>query len=60
MKEERHELELPMPTRNSNDRYLHVRFDPGNKVRLGWSPDLFSPFEPRPEKIQHQAQGRQP
>ncbi|MCY1540858.1 hypothetical protein D9M68_765240 [compost metagenome] len=60
MKIERHEIELPMPARSRNDRYLHVRFDPGNKVRLGWSPDLFSPFEPRPEKIQHQAQGRQP
>ncbi|EZP33548.1 hypothetical protein BW33_00736 [Pseudomonas sp. RIT288] len=46
--EERHEIELPLPKRQSEDQYLHVRFDPGNKVRLGWSPDLFSPFETRP------------
>lgn len=45
--EERHELELAIPKRAKGERYLHVRFDPGNKVRLGWSPDLFSPFESR-------------
>jgi len=48
--EERHEVQLSLPQRGSHDQYLHVRFDPGNKVRLGWSPDLFSPFEPRPTK----------
>ncbi len=52
MKIERHEIELPMPQRGREDRYLHVRFDPGNKVRLGWSPDLFSPFNPQPPKTQ--------
>jgi hypothetical protein len=48
--EERHEIQLSLPQRGPHDQYLHVRFDPGNKVRLGWSPDLFSPFEPRPTK----------
>ena len=60
MKIERHEIELPMPTRNRGDRYLHVRFDPGNQVRLGWSPNLFSPFNPRPEKPKATVQGGQP
>lgn len=59
-KEERHEIEVPMPPRNRDDRYLHVRFDPGNKVRLGWSPDLFSPFVPRPDTIKASKQGGQP
>ena len=57
---ERHEIELPMPPRSRNDRYLHVRFDPGNQVRLGWSPDLFSPFSPRPDRSQPNEQGSQP
>ncbi|WDG80880.1 DUF3304 domain-containing protein [Pseudomonas chlororaphis] len=51
-KDERHEVVIPMPKQNKNDRYLHVRFDQGNKVRLGWSPDLFSPFSPRPETLE--------
>ncbi|MGE8358760.1 hypothetical protein [Pseudomonas sp.] len=59
MKIERHEIELPMPARSPEDRYLHVRFDPGNKVRLGWSPDLFSPFNPRPSAPDSE-QGRHP
>ncbi|WP_081232259.1 DUF3304 domain-containing protein [Pseudomonas chlororaphis] len=46
--EERHEKEITMPPRGKSDRYLHVRFDPEHNVRLGWSPDLFSPFEKRP------------
>ncbi|WP_256577920.1 DUF3304 domain-containing protein [Pseudomonas sp. NFIX28] len=50
-KKERHEIIVPMPKQGKNDRYLHVRFDQGNKVRLGWSPDLFSPFSPRPETL---------
>lgn len=59
-KEERHEIEVPMPPRDRDDRYLHVRFDPGNKVRLGWSPDLFSPFVPRPAKANASGQGDKP
>ncbi|EHY77090.1 DUF3304 domain-containing protein [Pseudomonas kunmingensis] len=59
MKIERHEVELPMPPRGREDRYLHVRFDPGNQVRLGWSPDLFSPFNPRPQKPNANGQGGQ-
>lgn len=59
MKIERHEIELPMPPRGREDRYLHVRFDPGNQVRLGWSPDLFSPFNPRPQKPNANGQGGQ-
>ncbi|WP_082457962.1 DUF3304 domain-containing protein [Pseudomonas sp. EGD-AK9] len=60
VKQERHEIELPMPPRGRGDRYLHVRFDPGNQVRLGWSPDLFSPFSPRPDRSQPNEQGSQP
>ncbi|WP_322847091.1 DUF3304 domain-containing protein [Pseudomonas sp. B33.4] len=48
--EEHHEVQLSLPQRGPHDQYLHVRFDPGNKVRLGWSTDLFSPFESRPTK----------
>jgi hypothetical protein len=48
MREEEHEVTLPLPRQNRTDRYLHVRFLPGNLVELKWSPDLFSPFEPRP------------
>lgn len=59
VQQERHEIELPMPSRGREDRYLHVRFDPGNRVRLGWSPDLFSPFNPRPQNAQGSAQGSQ-
>ncbi len=59
IQQERHEIELPMPPRGREDRYLHVRFDPGNQVRLGWSPDLFSPFNPRPQKPNTNGQGGQ-
>jgi len=59
IQQERHEVELPMPPRGREDRYLHVRFDPGNQVRLGWSPDLFSPFNPRPQKPNANGQGGQ-
>lgn len=48
--EERHEVQLSLPQRGPHDQYLHVRFDPRNKVGLGWSPDLSSPFESRPTK----------
>jgi len=50
MKEEEHEVTLPLPRQKRTDRYLYVRFLPGNIVELKWSPDLFSPFEPRPTK----------
>ncbi|MGB4074001.1 DUF3304 domain-containing protein [Pseudomonas sp.] len=60
MRIERHEIEVPMPPRSRDDRYLHVRFDPGNKVRLGWSPDLFSPFVPRPDTAKTSEQGTNP
>ncbi|WP_428611209.1 hypothetical protein [Pseudomonas sp.] len=59
LKQERYEIDLPMPPRGREDRYLHVRFDPGNKVRLDWSPDLFSPFNPRPSALDSE-QGRHP
>lgn len=48
--EEHHEVDLTLPKRASGDQYLHVRFDPENKVRVGWSPDLYSPFESRPDQ----------
>jgi hypothetical protein len=50
MREEEHEVTLPLPLQKRTDRYLHVRFLPGNIVELKWSPDLFSPFESRPTK----------
>lgn len=46
---ERHSVTLPMPERTRDDQYLHVHFLPNNQVKLGWSPDLFSPHEDRPE-----------
>lgn len=56
--EEHHEVSLPLPKRAPSDQYLHVRFDPENKVRVGWSPDLYSPFESRPDKKELTEQGR--
>lgn len=56
--EEHHEVNLPLPKRAPSDQYLHVRFDPENKVRVGWSPDLYSPFESRPDKKELTEQGR--
>lgn len=56
--EEHHEVNLPLPKRTPSDQYLHVRFDPENKVRVGWSPDLYSPFESRPDKKELTEQGR--
>nr|WP_243435165.1 MULTISPECIES: DUF3304 domain-containing protein [unclassified Pseudomonas] len=54
-----HEIELALPKRKPGDQYLHVRFDPGNHVRLGWSPDLYSPFESRPSNKTSQSIGGQ-
>ncbi|MFW6749481.1 DUF3304 domain-containing protein [Pseudomonas glycinae] len=58
--EEHHEIELPLPERGPTDQYLHVQFEPGNKVRLGWSPDLTRPFPSPFAKQKSIEQGRIP
>lgn len=45
IEEERHELEIPNPPRQREDRYLHVHFFPGNQVRLAWDPGHDTPYE---------------
>jgi hypothetical protein len=45
LRQEDHEVTLPLPRRKRDDQYLHVRFLPGNIVELKRSPDLTSPFE---------------
>jgi len=45
-KEERHEIEVPMPPRKSGDDTLHVHFFPGNRVELAWaSTTILSPLQ---------------
>jgi len=38
-------LEVPNPPRTRQDKYLHVHFFPGDKVRLFWSPTPGSPYK---------------
>nr|WP_258014218.1 DUF3304 domain-containing protein [Pseudomonas asplenii] len=45
MRQEEHEVTLPLPLQKRTDRYLHVRFLPKNIVELKWSPSLDSPFD---------------
>lgn len=45
MRQEEHEAVLPLPQQKRTDRYLHVRFLPGNIVELKWSPNLDDPFD---------------
>lgn len=59
LEKERHEVELPLPPRKAEEAYLHVRFDPDNKVRIGWSSDLISPFEEMPSARKSAQQGAQ-
>ncbi|MGB7800549.1 DUF3304 domain-containing protein [Buttiauxella sp.] len=47
-KETRHKT-LPLPERIWGEDNLHVHFLPNDQVKLGWSPDAWSPFETRPE-----------
>ena len=56
MHEERHELELPNPPRQRDDKYLHVHFFTDNQVRLAWSASHDSPYESldvAPERKRH-------
>jgi hypothetical protein len=57
LKKENHEQTLPLPERQRNDVYLHVRFLPGNVVELKWSPGLISPFDEVPELESNKVQG---
>ena len=50
MEVEEHSVTLPMPERSRKDRYLHVHFLPNNEVRLGWSPNLVSPYNHLPKR----------
>ncbi|WP_367084432.1 DUF3304 domain-containing protein [Pseudomonas sp. HOU2] len=45
LKEETHEATLALPKQDRSDRYLHVRFLPGNVVEIKWSQNLDSPFD---------------
>lgn len=40
-----HHKTLPLPKREWGEDFLHVHFLPGNKVLLGWSKDLSSPYD---------------
>lgn len=42
---ERHEIELPNPSRQRTDDTLHVHFLPGNEVRLAWNRSAGSPLK---------------
>ena len=44
MKIERHEIEVPMPPRESGDDTLHVYFFPGNRIELAWADTMLSPL----------------
>ncbi|WJK07152.1 DUF3304 domain-containing protein [Pseudomonas fluorescens] len=59
LKQEDHERILPLPEQKRGDRYLHVRFLPGNTVEIKWSPNLDDPFDTDPESGSITEQGRQ-
>jgi hypothetical protein len=44
---------LPLPQQKRTDRYLHVRFIPGNVVELKWSPNLDNPFDAALDETGH-------
>ncbi|MCY1555427.1 hypothetical protein D9M68_920920 [compost metagenome] len=63
MKEERHEIELPMPPRKPGDDTLHVYFFPGNRIQLIWASTMLGPLEYPdgiPDKPKAREQGSQP
>ncbi|MCS2607874.1 DUF3304 domain-containing protein [Halomonas dongshanensis] len=49
--EEEHTAEVTIPERSGEDRYLHVHFLPDNEVKLGWSPNLVSPYAHLPKSL---------
>ncbi|MGB7800550.1 DUF3304 domain-containing protein [Buttiauxella sp.] len=49
MRLEKRQKTLPLPVRKWGEDNLHVHFLPNDQVKLGWSPDAWSPFEKRPE-----------
>lgn len=57
MRKEEHVRVLPLPERQRNDTYLHVRFLPGNIVEIKWSPSLISPFPEMPDSTNDIVQG---
>ncbi|WP_249978563.1 DUF3304 domain-containing protein [Vreelandella olivaria] len=57
---ERHNVTLPMPERAREDRYLHVHFLPNNEVKLGWSPNLVSPYDYLPRRLNQLDEGANP
>lgn len=58
LKQETHETTLTLPERRRIDRYLHVRFLPGNIVEIKWSPNLDNPFDTAPVSGPISKQGR--
>ncbi len=57
---EEHSVTLPMPERAREDRYLHVHFLPNNEVKLGWSPNLVSPYDYLPRCLNQLDEGANP
>ncbi|MBA5979106.1 DUF3304 domain-containing protein [Pseudomonas sp. Y5-11] len=53
LRQEEHEAILPLPQQKRTDRYLHVRFIPGNVVELKWSPNLDNPFDAALDETGH-------
>jgi hypothetical protein len=49
---------LTLPEQRRIDRYLHVRFLPGNIVEIKWSPNLDNPFNTAPVSGPISKQGR--
>ncbi|EHY77085.1 DUF3304 domain-containing protein [Pseudomonas kunmingensis] len=63
VKQERHEIEVPMPARKSGDDTLHVYFFPGNRIELVWASTMLSPLhypDGIPNKPKNNEQGGQP
>jgi hypothetical protein len=58
LKQETHETTLALPEQRRIDRYLHVRFLPGNIVEIKWSPNLDNPFNTAPVSGPISKQGR--
>jgi len=58
LKQETHETTLTLPEQRRIDRYLHVRFLPGNIVEIKWSPNLDNPFNTAPVSGPISKQGR--
>lgn len=50
MRLEKHKVIIPLPPRLKGENDLHVHFLPSNKVLLGWSDNVWSPYDKRNPK----------